>query len=122
MLADGYHRRTMRFKIAVATALASTVVVAVPASSMAIPGPLAGTSATKTIQVKDNFFSPRSITVKRGTTLRFVWRGRGVHNVALGRRVLISNRRSGSGAVRVSKSVTLICTIHSGQKLAVRVR
>jgi hypothetical protein len=42
--------------------------------------------------------------------------------VALGRRVLISNRRSGTGAVRVSKPVTLICTIHSGQKLAVRVR
>lgn len=112
----------MRLKIAFATALAATAVAAVPASSMAISGPVAGASATRTILVKDNFFSPRSITVSRGTTLRFVWRGRGVHNVALGRRVLISNRRSGTGAVRVSKPVTLICTIHSGQKLAVRVR
>jgi plastocyanin len=112
----------MRLKIAVATALAATAVAAVPASSMAISGPVAGAAATRTIEVKDNFFSPRAITVSRGTTLRFVWRGRGVHNVALGRRVLISNRRSGSGAVRVSNSVTLICTIHSGQKLAVRVR
>lgn len=112
----------MRLKIAFASALAATGVAAVPASSLAISGPVAGTSATKTILVKDNFFDPRSITVSRGTTLRFVWRGRGVHNVALGRRVLISNRRSGSGAVRVSKSVTLVCTIHAGQKLAVRVR
>ena len=112
----------MRLKIAFATALAATAVAAVPASSMAISGPVAGASATRTILVKDNFFSPRSITVSRGTTLRFVWRGRGVHNVALGRRVLISNRRSGTGAVRVSSPVTLICTIHSGQKLAVRVR
>lgn len=112
----------MRLKLAIATALAAIAVAAVPASSMAISGPAADAAAVRTILVKDSFFSPRAVTVKRGTTLRFVWKGKLFHNVSVGRRVLISNRRSGTGAVKVKSSVTLICTIHNGQKLAVKVR
>ncbi|MFM9141045.1 MAG: hypothetical protein ACKOTH_11180 [Solirubrobacterales bacterium] len=112
----------MRIKIAFASALAATAVAAVPAPSMAISGPVAGASATKTILVKDSLFSPRSVSVARNTTLRFVWRGRLVHNVAVGRRILISNRTKGSGALRVNRSVTLNCTLHKGMNLKVNVR
>jgi plastocyanin len=30
-------------------------------------------AATKTIVVGDNFFKPKAVTVKKGTTLKFVW-------------------------------------------------
>lgn len=112
----------MRLKTALSAALAATAVAALPASSMASSGPVAGASATRTILVKDNFFSPKSVSVARNTTLRFLWRGRLVHNVAVGRRILISNRTKGSGALRVSRSVTLNCTLHRGMNLRVNVR
>lgn len=116
----------MRLKIAFATVLVATAVAAVTASSMAVSRPVAGTSAIRTITVKDNVFDPQSITVSRGTTLRFVWRGKLLHNVYNGSTRLISSRKSGTAAVRVNSSVTLRCTLHSttrsGQRLFVKVR
>ena len=112
----------MRFKFAVPAVLAVAALGAAPGPALAVSGPVAGASATRTILVKDNFFSPRSLTVSRNTTLNFVWRGRLVHNVASGRRILISNRRTGRGALRVSRSVTLNCTLHRGMNLSVKVR
>ena len=103
-------------------ALAAVAALAALPSLAPAAGPAAHGSATRTIQVRDNFFSPRSVTVPRNTTLKFVWRGRLVHNVASGRRILISNRTKGSGALRVSRSVTLNCTLHRGMNLRVNVR
>ena len=103
-------------------ALATVAALAALPALAPAAGPSAQSSATRTIQVRDSFFSPNSVTVARNTTLKFVWRGRLVHNVASGRRILISNRTKGSGALRVARSVTLHCTLHRGMNLRVNVR
>ena len=110
-----------RFLVPGAVALVGAA-VAIPA--VASPASDSGVRAagTKTVQVKDNYFSPRTLSVSRGTVLKFVWKGRGVHNVAVGRNIVISNRRSGSGSRRVSGSVTYNCTLHRGMNLTVRAR
>jgi plastocyanin len=63
------------------------------ASSLVLPGlvaavavaaaPPSAESATTSVSVKDNVFAPKSKTVERGTTVRFVWAGRAPHNVVI---------------------------------------
>jgi plastocyanin len=84
--------------------------------------------ATRSVSVRDSFFSPKSITVKRGTTVRWAWRGtRLPHNVnafrgpqrfksALKRRGSYSKRLTRRGLYRIR------CDIHPGMRMAVRVR
>src|SRR5437867_4209092 len=36
---------------------------------------------TKKVIVKDNFFDPRSLTIRPGTRVKWVWRGENPHNV-----------------------------------------
>ena len=112
----------MKLKAVIPAVLVAAAAAAVPGSALAAPGPVAGASATRTILVKDSVFDPRSVTVARNTTLKFVWRGRLVHNVAVGNRILISNRTRGTGALRANRSVTLNCTLHRGMNLRVNVR
>lgn len=92
------------------TALALSLVLVAPAS------------ASNKVLVKDSYFSPSSLTVSKGTTLRFVWRGNLLHNVASGGKILISNRKKGSGRVKIKRSMKLVCTLHSGMDMKVRVR
>ena len=40
-------------------------------------------AATKEVKVKDNFFKPDRVTIDKGDTVRWVWRGDNQHNVAL---------------------------------------
>jgi plastocyanin len=59
--------------------IATLVVVAVPAAGLAAVNasaaddPPVTKAATKTIQLGDNFFKPKTITIKKGTILRFIW-------------------------------------------------
>src|SRR5919198_6041821 len=39
------------------------------------------TASTKRVSVKDNFFSPRSVTIGRGSKVTWIWRGAVDHNV-----------------------------------------
>ena len=41
--------------------------------------------ATKTVLVKDDFFDPRRVTINKGDSVTWRWRGDDVHNVALKR-------------------------------------
>jgi plastocyanin len=66
----------MRTRILTASAaLTTAVVVAVVAAG--------GTEAasTTTVKVDDFHFSPKSVTVKRGSTVKFVWVGKANHDV-----------------------------------------
>ena len=110
-----------RFLVPGAVVLAVTA-AAIPAVASPASDSGARAAGTKTVQVKDNYFSPRTLSVSKGTVLKFVWKGRGVHNVAVGRNIVISNRRSGSGSRRVSGSVTYNCTLHRGMNLYVRAK
>jgi plastocyanin len=47
----------------------------------AIPS-LAATS-TKTVLVKDDFFSPKKLTVSKGTEVQWLWKGKRRHNIAV---------------------------------------
>jgi len=60
----------MRKTIAVLAALPLLPVVAAHASS---DDPPVTKAATKTITLGDNFFKPKTITVKKGTILKFNW-------------------------------------------------
>ncbi len=78
-------------------------------------------AATKTIRVDDNVFSPKSLTLNQGTKLNFRWVGDAPHNVK-GAGINIGNRTSGSKTVRAKRSGTLVCTIHPGMTMRLRVR
>jgi plastocyanin len=84
-------------------------------------------AATRTVRVDDNVFRPDSMSVNRGDTVRFRWVGDALHNVRKtggpGFRN-ISNRRSGTVSRRVTRRGTLrlVCTIHPGMDMRIRVR
>ena len=78
-------------------------------------------AATKRVRVDDNVFSPRSLTVDKGTKLSFRWVGDAPHNVK-GAGINISTRTSGRKTVTARRSGTLVCTIHPGMTMKLRVR
>ena len=96
---------------------------------------LFATSATSATRVKvgDNYFVRASgvptVTVSKGTRVRWVWTGNRVHNVTVTKgpaRFSSIAMRSGSYTKRVRKTgtYTIICTIHGGddQKMKLVVR
>jgi plastocyanin len=102
--------------VLVAVAVAGAALMAIPAFG-----------ATKSISLRDNFFSPKSVSVKRNTTVRFVWRGRAPHNVTV-RRGPVKFRSSTKSRGTYRKKMTrrgtyrIVCTIHPGMNLTLRVR
>jgi plastocyanin len=93
------------------------------AGALALPA-LAGTTS---VSVKDNFFSKTSLTVRKGTTVRWVWRGHAPHNVTVTRgpvKFHSANKVRGSYSKKLTRAgtYTLVCTIHSGMRMKLRVR
>ena len=103
----------------------STAVVCTLATLAVVAAPSMG-AGTKTIVVKDNAFAPAKLTVARGTNVRWVWKGDNPHNVtASGAATFHSpTQSSGSFSKRLSKSGTyrILCTVHAGMKLSLRVK
>ena len=84
-------------------------------------------AATKTVKVDDNFFSPRPVSVKKGTTVKWVWVGDAPHNVKAvkgPRRFGSSIKTSGSYSktLRTRGTYRIVCTIHSGMTMKLTVR
>ena len=78
------HRRTYAPPLAL---LALALACAAPAAARApLPGPAAHSAATRTVKLKDSYFSPSSIRASGKATLRFVWAGKLAHNL-IGRRI-----------------------------------
>ena len=106
----------MTRKLAVA-AVAAFAVTAVPAHA----------GATKTVSVKNNSFSPGSVSIKKGDKVVWKWTQGGVpHNV--------TPAKGGKGSATSSKkgftyaktfasagSFSYVCTLHSGMKVTVKV-
>jgi plastocyanin len=89
-------------------------------------------SATR-VKIGDNYFVRPSgvptVTVAKGTRVRWVWRGQNPHNVKAVRgpsRFGSSTMRSGSYVKRMRRrgTYTIICTVHGGrdQKMRLVVR
>lgn len=105
------------------------VLVAVLAVAAVAAAP--AVAATKRIKVGDNYFvragSPPKVTVKKGTVVRWVWRGKVVHNVKVTRgpqRFQSPTKAKGSFKHRMRRKGTyrIVCTIHPGMAMTLRVR
>ena len=88
-----------------------------------VPAP----AATRGVAVRDNFFRPASLTVRKGDTVRFRWLGNAFHNVTVTRgpqRFSSRTKASGSYRKRMTRRGTyrLVCTLHSGMRMRLRVR
>jgi plastocyanin len=80
---------------------------------------LPATGATnKTVRVKDSYFSPRKLTIKKGAKVTWVWRGQERHNIATAKgptNVKFAGRRKGKRSYTFKRRGTwrLVCTIHA---------
>lgn len=109
----------MRKSIAAVAAVAALSVAVVPAVTTAA-GPHATAAATKTVKLRDTFFSPKTLTVSKRTKIRFVWAGRLPHNI-VGPGINVPPRVKGSKTV-TARSGTYLCTLHPGMSLKIKVR
>jgi plastocyanin len=105
----------MKRLIALATALV-VAAVAVPAFA-----------ATKTVAVDDNVFKPRTLNVKRGDTVRWRWVGEAPHNVVVTRGPVrfqsrLQTRGTYSRKMTRKGTYRILCTIHPGMGMTLRVR
>jgi plastocyanin len=106
------------------------VLLAASAVSVAgLGGQIAASAATvKTVTVKDIAFSPRSLSISKGSTVRFAFRdGTTTHNVtsiASRRFKAIGNRSAGSQSRTFNRAGTYRyeCTLHPGMTGRIRVR
>ena len=98
-------------------------------ASLALASPAMAAPKT-TISLGDNFFKPASKTVRRGTIVRFKWIGNNPHNVTKRRgpgprfRSRTTRRRGVNFAKRFRRRglYRLVCTIHPGMRITLRVR
>jgi plastocyanin len=104
--------------------VAAGAATAIAAGALSIPA----FAATKTVQVKDNVFAPTSITVARGTTVNWVWKGKAPHNVKVTKgpaKFASTTQTKGTFSKKLTKTGTysILCTIHApNMKMTVNVR
>ena len=105
--------------------LAAGIATLVAAGAIAVP---ALAASSKTVQVKDNKFVATKITVRKGTTVKWIWKGKAPHNVTVTkgpRKFASSNRTSGTFSKKLTKAgtYTILCTIHApGMKMTITVK
>jgi plastocyanin len=105
--------------------LAAGVATLIAAGAIAVP---ALAASSKTVQVKDNKFVASKITVKKGTTVKWIWKGRAPHNVTVTKGPAKFSSKTivkGSFSKKLTKAgtYTILCTIHApGMKMVVTVK
>jgi plastocyanin len=105
--------------------IAVVLVVALAAVAGAVAIPAFG--ASKSVKVGDNFFSPKSVTVKRGTKVTWRWTGSAPHNVTVtsGPKKFHSKTQT-KGTYRAiphtKGTYRIVCTIHAGMTMTLKVR
>src|SRR4051794_31399576 len=98
----------------------------------AVPGVLAAQAlaASRSVKIGDDYFvrkgSTPSVTVRKGTRVTWRWTGKDLHNLAVTRgpaKFRSSYKTSGSYSrtVRRAGTYTIVCTVHSGMKMKLRV-
>jgi plastocyanin len=93
----------------VAAVVAAAGVVALPSGAATTPKP-------KQVSVKDDFFTPRPITIKKGTKVVWTWKGKRRHNVSEANgKFGSSTKRKGTFSHTFKKKGTFLifCTIHA---------
>ena len=108
--------------------LASTALTAVAGLALLAGG--ATGAASTTIKVDDNFFAPAKKSVGKGTKVRFKWVGSNPHNVVKksGPGGSFRSETTSSPGVNFAKTFKkagrykIVCTIHDGMDLTLKVR
>jgi plastocyanin len=111
--------------------VSSVIAVLLAALVLAAPafagGAQTAAASAVTVRLKDSYFSPAHVTLKRGRSVRFVWAGELVHNL-LGPGIPnsledpVTRRRAFTRTFRHRGLVLFTCSIHPGMDLTVRVR
>ena len=87
-------------------------------------------AATRSVKVADDYFvrkgSVPTVTVKKGTKVTWRWAGKEMHNVTVTKgpvKFHSSYKDSGSFSKKLRRAgrYTIVCTIHSGMKMKLRV-
>jgi plastocyanin len=97
------------------------VVPVIAAASLAVAGAVAlpsSAATTKTVSVKDDFFGPKKLTIKKGQKVKWVWKGTTGHNVTVANGPAgfrFGTRKTGSKTHTFKKRGTysIVCTIHA---------
>jgi plastocyanin len=103
------------------------IVLALVASLAAVAA-IPAFGATGNVSVRDNFFSPKSKTIKKGSKIKWTWRGDAPHNVVKtsgpGKQFRSPLKSSGTYKRKFRKRGTyrIVCTVHSGMTMTVTVR
>lgn len=77
---------------------------------------------TAKVSVKDDFFTPKTVRIKRNGTVTWTWRGSAPHDVkGSGFRSKVQTRGTYKRKYTRTGSFRYICTIHSGMAGTVKV-
>ena len=104
-------------------ALVLVVALAGIAGAVAIPA----FAASRTVKIGDNFFRPKTLSVKRGTTVVWKWTGTAPHNVTVTsgpKKFHSSTKTKGSykATPHTKGTYKIVCTIHAGMAMTLKVR
>lgn len=108
--------------------LSLTAAAALAVAALAVPA----FAVTRTVKVGDNYFvrkgSPSTVTVKRGTTVKWIWGGKSAHNVTVLRgpvKFHSATQTKGTFSRKLTRKgvYSIVCTIHQalGQKMTLKV-
>lgn len=114
-------------------AIAAVVLVLAGTSAAAAATPTAQVAATKKVKVADNFYSPKKLTVAKGTTIKWVWSNRNAdsHDVYLNKKPKGVKRFQSAPAAtfysfkrKLKKAGTyrFLCTFHEGMTMRIDVK
>lgn len=105
----------------------SIAVTAVTALVVATAFAVSALAATRTVTVKDDTFAPKSVSISKGSTVKWNWKGKSPHDVTVTSgpaKFHSKTQKKGSFARKFAKTGTykIICTIHApGMKMTVKV-
>ena len=102
--------------------------VAIMVMAMSAVAAVTAYAATTTVTIKDDLFAPKSLTISKGTTVRWVWKGSSPHNVTVKSgpaKFASPTQRKGAYSKRLARAGTyrLYCTIHGArQSMTIKVK
>lgn len=84
--------------------------------------------ATSTVTIKDDLFAPKSLSIVKGSTVKWVWKGKAAHNVTVKSgpvKFSSPTQKKGTFSKKLAKAGTyrIYCTIHGAkQSLTIKVK
>ena len=112
----------MRKPLALVALSALLIATGVFSASAVAGDPPARAAATKTVSVKDNYFRAKTLKVRKGTIVKWVWRGEDgatetdtEHDVysTKGTKLRSGFKTTGSYRKRIYKTTRYLCRVHA---------